>query len=194
VVKARTVKAGAVKAGAVKAGAVKAGAVKAGAIASAGLRPVDRFLVALLGALLPAGFRERQRGEWASDLLTLAAEEPAACRSYLLGAARTLPALWSVARGGPGAPAIAVPAGTRDTVARVLRLGLIWPIVSWVLWVPARYYGFDIPGRLRHREGAIDPQTVWPFDTRRHGCCRCGPSWISAHGRSCSAARPWWPR
>ena len=49
-------------------------------------RPVDDVVVSLLSALLPAGFRERQRGEWTSDLLMLADGAPSAFLSLLRAA------------------------------------------------------------------------------------------------------------
>ncbi|MDQ0365239.1 hypothetical protein [Catenuloplanes indicus] len=56
--------------------------------ARAALRAADRRWLWALGLLLPAGFRDRQRGEWAADLLTLSADR-AVRRDYLLAAART---------------------------------------------------------------------------------------------------------
>ncbi|BFU44823.1 hypothetical protein [Krasilnikovia sp. MM14-A1004] len=135
--------------------------------AAPALRRVDRATLGLLAALLPAGFRERQRAEWSGDLLALADGGPGARRRYLIGAARTLPSLRRlVRRGGAGAAPVALPVGVRDTAARVLLLGLAWPMLSWLLWIPGRYYGFDIPGRLERggHEFLIDPKTVWPLD------------------------------
>ena len=63
--------------------------------AAAGLRRVDDVIVSLLCMLLPAGFRARQRGEWAADLTVLTQGNPRARWRYLIGAARTLPSLRS---------------------------------------------------------------------------------------------------
>lgn len=136
---------------------------------AAHLRRVDHAVVSLLCLLLPVGFRARQRGEWTGDLMALARGNPAARWRYLIGAARTLPSLRSsISR--RDATLIEVPAGVRATVARILLLGLTWPILSWLLWVPARYFAFDIPGRLGRSGHLIDPQTVWPFEGT--------PSWL----------------
>jgi hypothetical protein len=138
---------------------------------AASLRRVDYATVALLCLMLPVGFRARQRGEWTGDLMSLAQGNPAARWRYLIGAARTLPSLRSSISRRDATP-IEVPAGVQATVARILLLGMTWPILSWLLWVPARYYAFDIPGRLE-RSGhsiMIDPQTVWPFEST--------PSWL----------------
>jgi hypothetical protein len=62
--------------------------------------PLERATVAVLGALLPAGFRDRQRAEWSADLAELASEGGAVRWRYLLAAAWTLPALRSVVRSG----------------------------------------------------------------------------------------------
>ncbi|GAB1691996.1 hypothetical protein [Krasilnikovia sp. M28-CT-15] len=143
--------------------------------ATPALRRIDHAAVSLLAALLPAGFRERQRAEWTGDLLTMADTEPQARRRYLIGAARTLPSLRRlVRRGGAGDAPVALPTGVRDTVARVMLLGLLWPILSWLLWIPARYYGFDIPGRQARggQQTVIDPKTVWPLDGT--------PGWLDA--------------
>ena len=57
----------------------------------------QRLVVTALSNLLPAGFRARQRAEWAGDLLALE-DGPSGVRwRYLLGAARTLPALRAAA-------------------------------------------------------------------------------------------------
>ncbi|WP_130512815.1 hypothetical protein [Krasilnikovia cinnamomea] len=135
--------------------------------AAPGLRRTDHAALRLLAALLPAGFRDRQHAEWTGDLLALADSAPQDRRRYLIGAARTLPSLRRLVRhGGAGGTPVALPGGVRDTAARVLLLGLLWPILSWLLWIPARYYGFDIPGRLErgNHEFLIDPKTVWPLD------------------------------
>ncbi|SCL27293.1 hypothetical protein [Micromonospora inyonensis] len=146
---------------------------------AARLRRVDDGVVSLLGLLLPVGFRARQRGEWTGDLMVLAQGNPAARWRYLIGAARTLPSLRR-SIGRRDATPIEVPAGVRQTVARILLLGMTWPILSWLLWVPARYFAFDIPGR-RERSGysiSIDPQTVWPFEGTPDWLL---PLWIVPH-------------
>lgn len=132
---------------------------------STGLRRTDERIVRLLCALLPAGCRARQGEEWAGDLVVLADEDPTVRWRYLFGAARTLPSLRNAFRHRDTAR-VEVPAGVRGSVARVLLLGLAWPILSWVLWVPVRYYAFGIPGRLEAGgpSGVIDPQSVWPFE------------------------------
>lgn len=135
-----------------------------GPVAASGLRRLEGAVVALLCLLLPAGFRERQRGEWTGDLLVLAEGNPAARGRYLLGAARTIPSLRSAISRRDDA-LLEVPPGVRATLARVFLLGLAWPILSWLLWVPARYYALDIPGRLARIDYALDPQSVWPFDS-----------------------------
>ncbi|MFI1994792.1 hypothetical protein [Actinoplanes sp. NPDC020271] len=64
---------------------------------------LERAAVAVLGRLLPVGFRDRQRAEWSADLADLASEGGAVRWRYLLAAAWTLPALRSlVRRGRPG--------------------------------------------------------------------------------------------
>ncbi|MEV4637644.1 hypothetical protein AB0J80_09860 [Actinoplanes sp. NPDC049548] len=136
-----------------------------------GLRRVECAIVSLLCLMLPLRFRERQRGEWTGDLMSLAQVDPAARWRYLAGAARTLPSLRS-SIGRRDASPIEVSSGVRETVARILLLGMTWPILSWSVWVPTRYLAFDIPGRLA-RSGyttPIDPQSVWPFEGT--------PSWL----------------
>jgi hypothetical protein len=124
----------------------------------------ERAALALLGGLLPAGFRERQRDEWAGDLVALAGGDR---RRYLIGAARTLPILRSQVRNHPAARAVVLdmPAGLRETFARMLLIGLGWPVLSWLVWLPGRYYLSGVPGRLE-RSGymtQIDPNSVWPL-------------------------------
>jgi hypothetical protein len=127
----------------------------------------QRLMVAALSRVLPAGFRSRQRAEWAGDLLTL--EGPSAVRwRYLLGAARTLPALRAAAsrsrRAEPGSLPIALGTGTAalTSLARVLLVGLGWPVLSWLVWVPGRYYLYDIPGRIAQTGGTVDPKGLLP--------------------------------
>jgi hypothetical protein len=62
---------------------------------------VTSLIVAALAALLPAGFRERQRAEWLGDLTQL---DGRARRRYLLTATLTLPSLLLVARRSPSSP------------------------------------------------------------------------------------------
>lgn len=61
---------------------------------------VTSLIVAALARLLPAGFRDRQRAEWAGDLAQLDARSRA---RYLLTATLTLPSLALAARSAPGA-------------------------------------------------------------------------------------------
>ncbi|SDT74649.1 hypothetical protein SAMN04489716_7050 [Actinoplanes derwentensis] len=174
------------------------------ATATTGLRPVDNTVVSLLCLLLPADFRARQRGEWAGDLLAMAHADPAARRRYLIGAARTLPSLHAAIRRHQ-TPATEVPAGVQATLARILLYGMAWPILCWLLWVPARYL---IAYHLGSTEGTgpIDQSTVWPLEStpkwliirwasleqyslraRRHhllrrrpwAVCRCSTKWNS---------------
>ncbi|AGZ42836.1 hypothetical protein [Actinoplanes friuliensis] len=140
------------------------------------LRPVDRAVLAVLGRLLPAAFRERQQGEWASDLLTLPADTRL---RYLTGAARTLPSLRAQVRRGHVVPELEVGPGLAAGFARIVFFGLAWPILSWLLWVPFRYYAFSVDDRLAAAtdpEYTIDPQSVWPFDVT--------PGWLMI---------VWWP-
>jgi hypothetical protein len=131
----------------------------------------ERVAVTVLGALLPAGFRARQRAEWAADLVALASggTQPHAGQRwrYLFWAAWTLPALRAAARraglsgGDRAAGATAKPAGVTVAMARVLLIGLGWPVVSWLVAVPGLYYLFDVPGRIVRR-GLVDPKDLWP--------------------------------
>jgi hypothetical protein len=126
------------------------------------VRRVDLAATALLGAALPAGFRDRQRGEWVSDLGDLG---PGARLSYLLGALRTLPGLRrSALRHGGGASGLEkVPLTGAGTAARILLFGLIWPVLSWILIVPVRYYALDVPARIASGTAEYDPQLLWPL-------------------------------
>jgi hypothetical protein len=130
-------------------------------------RRVDDLVVSLLAALLPAGFRERQRGEWASDLLTLAGSAPGARLRYLWGAARTLPTLRRLARCGRSAGAVQLdaPIGAWQALARIVLLGMVWPMVSFAVWLPPRYYGADVPGVLKRSDytALVDAHAVWPL-------------------------------
>ncbi|MDP9792860.1 hypothetical protein J2S43_001372 [Catenuloplanes nepalensis] len=111
----------------------------------------DRRWLWALGLLLPAGFRDRQRGEWAADLATLAAD-PAARRRYLLATVRTLPALRAAARGHESVlPAEADPAGA-ITASRIVITLLAWSIIGWLTTVLTPYLysraGRDLPAWL----------------------------------------------
>jgi hypothetical protein len=116
-------------------------------------RPLSRgwrLVVHVLAALLPADLRERQRGEWTADLLDVG-DGPAG--RYLAGAALTLPSLWLAARRGRLATGFEATAGTgpvTGALARLLLVGLGWPIGSWVLAVPVNYL-------LRHGAGDWKP-------------------------------------
>jgi len=128
----------------------------------------QRLVVTALSRLLPAGFRARQRAEWAGDLLALE-DGPSGVRwRYLLGAARTLPALRAAAGRGRGAdpPSLPITLGTGaaalTSLARVLLVGLGWPVVSWLLWVPGRYYLYDIPGTIARTGAPVDPKDFLP--------------------------------
>ncbi|GAA1499461.1 hypothetical protein GCM10009827_001260 [Dactylosporangium maewongense] len=128
--------------------------------APAALTTGVRLAVATLALLLPAAFRDRQRAEWTADLMTL----PAGHWRYLFGAARTLPALRAAAHRaglsrGPVAAAATFPS---DALARTLLAGLGWPVLSWLLMVPLRYFLFDIPGRIAAGGGPDDPKSLWP--------------------------------
>lgn len=122
----------------------------------AALSPADQRWVHLLSALLPAGFRDRQRGEWAADLLMLA-HDPVARRRYLLGAARTLPALRAVARGHESAALVTPGRPSAVTAGRVIVTMLAWTVIGWLSTVLVPYLflrtrddasGFDMWGWL----------------------------------------------
>jgi hypothetical protein len=122
----------------------------------AALSPADQRWVQFLGALLPAGFRDRQRGEWAADLLMLA-HDPAARRRYLLAAARTLPALRAVARGHESAALVTPGRPSAVTTGRVIATMLAWTVSGWLSTVLVPYLflrtrddasGFDMWGWL----------------------------------------------
>lgn len=111
-------------------------------------RTADRRWIWALGLLLPAGFRDRQRGEWAADLHTLSTDR-AARRAYLLAAARTLPALSAAARGHESVlPAAPVPAGA-VTASRIVIVMLAWSAIGWLTTVLLPYLseraGRDVP-------------------------------------------------
>lgn len=101
------------------------------------LAPTDQRWLQVLGALLPAGFRDRQRGEWATDLVMLS-HDRSARRRYLLGAARTLPLLRAAARGHdsivttPGQPSAV-------TAWRVVTSVLAWIVLGWLSTVLVPY-------------------------------------------------------
>jgi hypothetical protein len=121
-----------------------------------------RFTLTMLTVLLPSGFRDRQRAEWTADLMTMTTGR----WRYLFGAARTLPALRAAARRAGlsrGPAALAHTSGVLRAPARVLLLGLGWPVLSWVLLVPLPYFLFDIPGRIASSGGGlVDPKSLWP--------------------------------
>ncbi|GLY93235.1 hypothetical protein [Actinoplanes sp. NBRC 103695] len=137
----------------------------------------DRAAVSLLAALLPAGFRDRQRDEWTGDLLALPLPDR---RRYLVGAARTLPSLRRAAHRRAALDVIALPTGVLDTVARVLLAGLLWSMLSFYFFVPLRYYAFDIPGRLARGDSAmvVDPKDLWPLSD---GIGPFFPLWFVLH-------------
>jgi hypothetical protein len=90
---------------------------------------------------------------------------PARRWHYLLGAARTLPALRAAARRaglshGPAAAAYAP--GALTAPAQILLAGLGWPVLSWLLLVPLRYVLFDVPGRIASTGGPVDPKSLLP--------------------------------
>ncbi|MFI5494187.1 hypothetical protein [Actinoplanes sp. NPDC051859] len=131
-------------------------------LSTAGLRPLERSAVAVLARLLPAGFRDRQRQEWTADLMTLSSTRAAVRWRYLLAAAWTLPALRSIVRTGfGGGPFTATAAPTLVLVARVLTIGLGWPVISWLVAVALRYQLYDVPSR---RAAGISTATtdLWP--------------------------------
>jgi len=109
-------------------------------------RPLSRgrrLGVHVLAALLPAALRERQRGEWTADLLDIGDGQAG---RYLAGAALTLPSLWLAARRGAFATGLEATVGAgpvtgpvTGALARLLLIGLGWPIGSWVLAVPVNY-------------------------------------------------------
>ncbi len=101
----------------------------------AGIRPAEGWVIAALAAALPAYFRDRQRDEWTADLLVMSTSQGGPARwRYLLGAAWTLPSLRRLARGarnaGSGMAPPAAPAAL--TTARVLILGVSWPLLGWL--------------------------------------------------------------
>jgi len=117
-----------------------------------------RLAVAALTLLLPRAFRDRQRAEWTADLMSITTGR----WRYLFGAARTLPALRAAARRAGlsrGPAAVVHTPGALAAPARVLLIGLGWPVLSWLLLVPVRYFLYDIPGRL---PGTVDPKSLWP--------------------------------
>ena len=127
----------------------------------ASARRGDLAVTALLAAALPTGFRDRQRGEWLSDLGELRRGERL---RYLAGAAWSLPGLRrSAMRHGATSGLAGVPVTGAGTAARVLLAGLIWPVLSWILFVPVRYYALDVPGRLAGGDAEFDPKSLWPF-------------------------------
>jgi hypothetical protein len=105
-------------------------------------RPLSRgrrLGVHLLAGLLPADLRERQRGEWTADLLDVGDGQAG---RYLAGAALTLPSLWLAARRGGYATGLEATVGAgpvTGALARLLLVGLGWPVGSWVLAVPVNY-------------------------------------------------------
>jgi hypothetical protein len=58
---------------------------------------------------------------------------------------------------------------------------MVWPVLSWAVWVPLRYWAADIPGRLAASDytSAIDPKDVWPMGSRFDEWL--GPLWIIPH-------------
>jgi len=97
----------------------------------------DQRWLQVLGALLPAGFRDRQRGEWAADLAMLS-HDRSARRRYLFGAARTLPLLRAATRGHdsvvmtPGRPSAV-------TAWRIVTPVLAWVVIGWLSTVLVPY-------------------------------------------------------
>ncbi|GAA0742083.1 hypothetical protein GCM10010199_68370 [Dactylosporangium roseum] len=119
----------------------------------------------MLCRLLPAGFRGRQRDEWAADLLGLTSGAGTRWR-YLAGAAWTLPALRRAARRGGFADlsTVAPAPGALTSIAHFLLLGLGWPVISWLIMVPITYLAADIPGRIARTGLTVDPNGLWPTD------------------------------
>ena len=107
----------------------------------------DRHWVRVLGAFLPAGYRERQQGEWEADLRTLS-DDRRARRAYLTGVIRTLPALRAAARGHQSA--VLEPPGLPSAVTawRVITFVLANTVIGWLvgMLVPFLYlrsrYGY----------------------------------------------------
>jgi hypothetical protein len=138
-------------------------------------RRADLVTTVLLGAALPAGFRDRQRGEWLSDLGDLA---PGARLRYVLGALRTLPGLRrSALRHDGGSGLAGVRLTGAGTAARILLFGMIWPVLSWFLMVPARYYALGVPSSAGDT-GEHDPQGLWPLVGTPEWTM---PIWIGLH-------------
>jgi hypothetical protein len=104
----------------------------------AGLSLADKWWLQVLGALLPAGFRDRQYGEWGADLLMLS-HDPAARRRYLLGAARTLPALRAAARGHESVELARLGRPGAVTAWRVIATMLAWAVIGWLSTVLVPY-------------------------------------------------------
>ncbi len=88
--------------------------------------PLERATVAVLGTLLPAGFRDRQRAEWSADLADLASESGIVRWRYLLAAAWTLPALRALVRSSRPGPSWR---GVRVHLARPGTSGIVVPAV-----------------------------------------------------------------
>ena len=118
-----------------------------------------RLVVAALAALLPPAFRTRQAGEWLADLADLPRRGDRL--RYLVAAAWTLPALRAAVRGGAAGGPVAAPYPV-VTIARTLLVGLGYPVLCWLILVPARWYLLDVPALQRANGGVIDPKDLWP--------------------------------
>jgi hypothetical protein len=128
---------------------------------------VDRGVVAALARGLPSHFRARQRAEWTGDLLVLARDGRYIQWRYMLGAARTLPALRAAARraSADGVTSEAVgPSPSLVLISRVLIITLLWTVVSWMVMRPGRYLFYG-PDRY------LD--SIWPWSSAHRGRTVC---------------------
>ena len=116
-------------------------ATRAATIASSRLNNV---VLSILAALLPIQFRDRQRHEWAADLMDI--DNAGARRRYLIGAARTLPLLHrAIRRTNPTVDVSGAP--TAPPTARILAVALILLVGSTVMLVA-----------FGHRTGPLETQ------------------------------------
>ena len=140
---------------------------------------MERAVVWMLCRLLPAGFQARQRAEWTGDLIALSTAGAAARSRYLFAAAWTLPSLRAHARrAGFDRPQTTVSASVPiRTLVRILIVGLGVPLVSWLIWVPARWYLLDVPGRFSTGQ-TFDPKELWPAEGT---WAVLQPLWIALH-------------
>ncbi|WP_229072048.1 hypothetical protein [Actinoplanes sp. DH11] len=107
-----------------------------------------RAALAVLAALLPAGFRQRQRAEWAADLADLAAHGTVTRWRYLLAVAWTLPALRAAARAttAAGGPSLFTPRGFRAVLGRPGDRGIV--VLAVLVSMLAGLYGAAHATRL----------------------------------------------